>query len=336
MTRRLLVLLTLFLVPCIYGQSGSDSFSRTGSIKVHVTSGTGYACDVQANVSLLSSSGTPVAENVTDKDCDVYFANVAAGRYRVAVFGPGIENSQGERFDLDTRGRNDLEIAVKHAGTASKSGATTATQPLVAAVDLNIPEAARKEFDKASQFTAKENWQKSIEHLKKATAIYPQYAEAYNNLGVAYGGLGDRVKNLEALQKAISLNDHFAPAYVNWARIAIADHDFPHAETLLNKANAIDPTDSQTLVLLANVELLNQHYEQALATCRKAHAIPRGAHAVVHYVAARVFEHENRPAEAVAELQIFLSEEQSGPRAEAARKEMAALQTDRGTIEAVR
>ena len=336
MTRRLLVLLTSFLVPSVYGQSGSDSFSRTGSVKVHVTSGTGYACDLQANVSLLSSSGTPVGENVTDKDCEVYFANVAAGSYRVTVSGPGIESSQGETVDLDPRSRNELEVTVKHAGTASQGSTTAATQPLVAAVDLNIPEGARKEFDKASQFTAKENWPKSIEHLNKAVAIYLQYAEAYNNLGVAYGRLGDRAKNLEALQKAISLNDHFAPAYVNLARIAIADRDFPQAETLLNRANAIDPTDSQTLVLLANVELLNQHYEQALATCRKAHAIPRGAHAVVHYVAARVFEHENRPAEAVAELQIFLSEEQSGPRAEAARKEMAALQTDRGAIEAVR
>jgi hypothetical protein len=47
---------------------------------------------------------------------------------------------------------------------------------------------------------------------------------------------------------------------------------------------------------------------------------------VAHYVAARVFEYENRPADAVAELQIFLSEETPGPRADVARKEINALQ----------
>jgi tetratricopeptide (TPR) repeat protein len=206
----------------------------------------------------------------------------------------------------------------------------------VAAVDLNIPERARKEFDKAAQFEAKGNWQRAIERLNKAIAIYPQYAQAYNNLGVAYGHLGDRVRNIEALQKAISLNDHFAAAYLNLARVAIVDRDFPQAEVLLNKATAIDSTDAQILGALANMELLDHHYEQALATCRRAHSTARGEHAVVHYVAARIFEQENRPLDAVAELRVFLSEEQSGPRADAARKEMIALQQGSGVIEVSR
>jgi len=176
-----------------------------------------------------------------------------------------------------------------------------------------------------NQFAAKGNWQKALERVNKAIAICPHYAEAYNNLGVVYDHLGDRVRNREALQQAVNLNDHLAPAYVNLARIAIVDRDFPQAEALLNKATAIDPADPPTMVLLANAELLNQHYDQALAVCRKAHSIG-GTHALVHYVAARVFEHENRPAEALAELQVFLSEEPSGPRADEARNEMAELQ----------
>jgi tetratricopeptide (TPR) repeat protein len=334
--RRLLILPTLFVVPCLYAQSHLDSLNRTGSIRVQVTSSDGRACDFQASVLLMSISGARIAEESTNADCEVYFGNVAAGSYHVAVSGAGIEESDSGRFDFDSTGHQDVEVNIKHAGRVNQSGPTGPASPLVAAADLNIPESARKEFDKANQFVTKENWQRAIERLNKAITIYPQYAQAYNNLGVAYGHLGDRARNLEALQKAISLNDHFAEAHLNLARLAIVDRDFPQAEVLLNKATAIDPTDAQILSALANMELLNHHYEQALATCRRAHSTARGVHAVVHYVAARIFEQENRPLDAVAELRVFLSEEQSGPRADAARKEMITLQQGSGAIEVSR
>jgi len=332
MMRRVVVLLTSFLIPCMYAQSGSGSQDRTGSIRVRVTPGDARTCNIRATVSLVSTSGAHIAEDLTNSDCEVYFVNVAPGSYHVTVSGAGIENSDSGRFDLDSHRRQDLDINITHTKEADHGAAG----PLVAAVDLNIPEGARKEFEKANQFVAKGNWQKAIERLNKAIAIYPDYAEAYNNLGVVYGRLGDRTRNLEALQKAVSLNDHFAPAYLNLARMAIADRDLVQAEALLDKAVAIEPTNSQMLVLLANTELLNHHYDQALANCRKAHSGAQGPHAVAHYVAARVFEYENRPTDAVAELQTFLSEETPGPRADMARKEITALQQSSIATQAAR
>ncbi|HSZ00261.1 MAG TPA: tetratricopeptide repeat protein [Terriglobales bacterium] len=332
MMRRVVVLLTSFVMPCMYAQSGPGLQDRTGSIRVRVTPADARTCNIRATVSLVSTSGAHIAEDLTNSDCEVYFVNVAPRSYHVTVSAAGIENSDSGRFDLDSRRRQDLDINITH----TKEAVHGAAGPLVAAVDLNIPEGARKEFDKANQFVAKGNWQKAIERLNKAIAIYPDYAEAYNNLGVVYGRLGDRTRNLEALQKAVSLNDHFAPAYLNLARMAIADRDLVQAEALLDKAVAIEPTNSQMLVLLANTELLNHHYDQALANCRKAHSGAQGPHAVAHYVAARVFEYENRPTDAVAELQTFLSEETPGPRADVARKEMTALQQSSIATQAAR
>jgi tetratricopeptide (TPR) repeat protein len=331
MMRRAAFLLAWFAVPCIYAQSAVDTFNRPGNIKVRVTSKGAGTCDLRASVSLVSASGAHVGEDLTNGDCEVYFVNVAAGSYHVVVSGWGIETSDSGRFDLDSRSRQDLAVRVKYV-----SQATDMAHPLVAAVDLNIPASARKEFDKANQFLAQGNWQKAVERLNKAVAIYPRYAEAYNNLGVVYGRLGSRVQNLEALQKAVSLNDHFAPAYVNLARVAIADRDFAQAEALLTRATGIDPTDSQMLSLLAHVEFLNHHYDQALSDCRRAHSATRGEHAVVHYVAARIFEEEKRPSDALAELQTFLSEEQSGPRADAVRREIATLEQRPGVAEVAR
>jgi len=198
--------------------------------------------------------------------------------------------------------------------------------PLVAAVDLNIPRNAKKEFEKAGEFMAKHDWTQAIEKLQHTTAIYPGYAVAYNNMAVAYAHLGDPTREREALEKAISINDHLALAYLNLARMHISVDDFPRAEPLLRQASALDPGDAITLILLAYSELMDQHLDQAIATCRKAHALTR-PHAVAHRLAARALEKKNQIAEAVAELNLFLSEEQPGPRAESARQELAILQT---------
>jgi cytochrome c-type biogenesis protein CcmH/NrfG len=98
------------------------------------------------------------------------------------------------------------------------------------------------------------------------------------------------------------------------------------AENLLDKANSADPANAQMLTLLANVELLQQHYDQAIAACRKVHSLPGGSHAVVHYIAAHALEHENHFSDAVTEFQTFLKEEPTGERAEAVRKQLSSLQ----------
>ena len=64
MMRRVVVLLTSFLIPCMYAQSGSQD--RTGSVRVRVTPGDARACNIRATVSLVSTSGAHIAENLTN------------------------------------------------------------------------------------------------------------------------------------------------------------------------------------------------------------------------------------------------------------------------------
>jgi tetratricopeptide (TPR) repeat protein len=148
---------------------------------------------------------------------------------------------------------------------------------------------------------------------------------AYNNLGLIYARMGDRTREREALQKALSITDHFAPAYVNIGRMDVATGDFPNAQAALNKATAIDPTDAMTLVLLTYAEFMDRRLDDAIASSRRAHRL-QGPHAFVHQVAARAFEQKRDTANATAELRMFLQEEPSGPRADIARRELTAVQ----------
>lgn len=310
----------LLLVACAFAQL------RAGSLKVRITFLDGRPCNLQARVQLMgSASNGPVAEAYTNDAGMAEFNNIEIGNYHLVVSGQGIELTDSGMFEVDNRrGSQYLYVPVKRT-EQDGGGGDSHGKPTISASDLNIPRKAAHEFDRASELMAEHQWKKAITQLNRALAIYPRYVQAYNNLGVAYGRLGDRASERTALEKAVSLNDHFAPAYVNLARMAIVDRDFPAAEALLERATGIDPGDADALLLLANVELLDGHYDQAIANSRKVHLMGGASHALVHYIAARAFEHESRVSEAAMEFEAFLSEEPSGDRANAVRKELSSL-----------
>ena len=324
MGSRLLALLVIWLVPFSFGQIAGD---RTGNIRVRIVYENGRRCTIHAHLVLMAgASSDRITDAYTNDECMSGFDNLMVGNYHIVVSGDGIQDTDSGLFEVDNRKTSQVVYITVKSELEQKQTVPHGSGPTVAAVDLRIPKKASKEFDKASDLIAKENWAKAKEQLEKALLLYPNYAEAYNNLGVVYGHLGERDQERVALQRATRLNDHFAPAFVNLGKMAIVDRNFPDAETWLTKAATIDPENSQTLMLLANVELLNQHFGEAIANCHKVHSMQHGSQTLVHYIAARAFERENRPVEAIGELHTFLAEEPAGPRADAVRKEMAALE----------
>jgi len=192
---------------------------------------------------------------------------------------------------------------------------------LVTVSELSIPAKARKEFDRALESLRKQDIKQALEQLNKAVSIYPAFPGAYNNLGVVYARLGDAAGEREALQKAIELNDHFELAYLNWARMSLANSDFRDAEAALTKVFKLDAADPMATVLLAYSQFMQGHFEEAIATSGRAHTLEK-PHAFAHRIAARAFEKEQQWDRAVAELQMFLKEDRSGPLSASARREL--------------
>lgn len=276
----------------------------------------------------MGNAGTSnVGEAFTNDNGQAEFSRVVPGNYHVLVSGQDIEPADSGIFEVDNRKiTQSVDVTVRRVGESDIEMAKKGAQATVAAADLHIPGEARKEFEKAVAQMAKKKWTNAVAGFNRALVLYPNYAAAYNNLGVVYAKLGKREAERDALQKAVTLDDHLAPAYMNLGIMAIADRNFPAAENFLNKATASDPENPQTLVLLANAELLDKHYDEAISNCHKVHSMPHGSQTLVHYIAARALEHENRTADAVTEFQTFLREEPSGPRAQAVREELARIQ----------
>jgi Tfp pilus assembly protein PilF len=311
----------LFL--CVPHNAGAQL--STGDVHVYVTLPDDRPPQEQVKVGLIAA-GNQVAETFTNDHGQAQFLGIAIGTYHVQVRGEGIQDTESEAFEVDARKASQTVFVRVKPSSENRDAHRNSADPTVSAEDLKIPEKASREFDKANELMSKQQWQKAVDRLEKALALYPNYPQAYNNLGVAYARLGDSDKEREALEKAITANDHFAPALVNLGQMEMQQHQFAAAEHDFEKAISVGPADVRTLVLLAQAELLNAQFQEVIETAHKVHAMSHASYARVHYVAARACERLNRLPEAVSELKLFLQEEPSGPFTAAATQELAALE----------
>ncbi len=162
--------------------------------------------------------------------------------------------------------------------------------------------------------------------MEKAIAIYANYVDAYNNLGAAYRNLGDLLQARLAWEKAIELDGKSPHALLNLGRLSIGERRYSDAEDLLARASAVDFGNPQILMLLGQSQLLAGHFDQAIASEQKVHALPNHQkYALAHCIAARAYERQHRAPEAVVQLQTFLSEQPEGTLADVVRKELTGL-----------
>jgi len=305
---------------------GVDS-SQVGSLNVHAVYANGNPAGRQLRVRLMNgSSSTIISEAFTNEQGSAQFVSIPIGEYHVIVSGEGIQESDSGEFELDRRKiSQSIFVTVRPTGEGTAQRGEQG-QSSVSKAELAIPARAKKESDRAIKAINEQDWTKALQHFQRAIEIYPEYATVYNNLGAVYSHLNDLPHEREAFQKAIDVDSHFAPAYVNLARVCLQEQDPARAESLLEKANQAAAKNAETMTLLAQAQLLNKHYDAVIETSRNVHAIPHQNLAVIHYIAARAMERSNRPQDALVELQVFLTEEPEGARAQHVREEIALLQ----------
>ena len=267
-----------------------------GDLRVHVVSTTDRPLGQMMRVRLFSNSsgGSPLVEGYTDSAGEVMFNGVAPGMYHVLVSGQGYEDADSGDVEVDER-RLTQRLFVRVRPVAADDGEVVlgAKGSTVDVSMLNAPKKAVQELRKGNDLMKNQEWQKAVEHLQKAVAIDPEFAAAYNNLGVAYSRVGDRAHEREALDHSLRLNDHNAAALVNRAHLALRELDLAGA---------------------------------ALTSTRKVHMLPHRQYAIVHYFAARACEGTNHLQDAAAELRQFLQEEPHGQWSDGARKELGLLE----------
>ena len=197
---------------------------------------------------------------------------------------------------------------------------------VVSALDLDAPNGAIEDFNRARTLLKAQNSKEAIKQLQKAIAGYPKFVSAHVGLGLAYVDQEDPVKAKSEFETAAKLDDKFPGSFLHLGRLALSQNDFPAAESALEKAAALQPKDVNILSVLAYAQNGTHQYGHALETAQLVHTLDHKGMANVHYVAASAamslkdFEAMER------ELKLFLSEDPTNAFAPIARKNLAALE----------
>jgi len=320
----------VLVVVTAHAQTSANPRNHTlCTLRVDVSFAGGGRAPAGLQVELLAglANSSPAGAGLTNSSGSAEFPYLLPGDYRVAVSGEGIESAESEIFHIeDGRVFMSESVAVHRAGEANAAGAKGESGNVVKVSDLNVPKKAAEELARGDTEMRHNNWKKAAAHFTKATSLYPQYCSAYYNLSVAYSHLGRTDDERNALQKALSINDHFVPALVGLAHTEFAARKLSYARNLLDQALFLDQTNVDALALRVRVDFMQGQYEQTIVDARKVHSLPHQGYATVHYSAAAAYQRLNRIPEMIAELQTFLQEDPTSPSADSVRQTIAALE----------
>ena len=196
---------------------------------------------------------------------------------------------------------------------------------VISALDLEAPNNAVEEFNRASTLLKAQNSKEAMRHLQKAIADYPKFVSAHIGLGLAYVDQEDPGHAKSEFEEAAKLDAKFPGSFRHLGQLALSLNDFPTAELALEKAAALSPKDVGILSVLAYAQNGTQQYEQVLQTAQRVHALDHKGMANVHYVAAAAAMALKDFDTMEHELSFFLGEDPTNALAPVARQNLAAL-----------
>jgi tetratricopeptide (TPR) repeat protein len=108
--------------------------------------------------------------------------------------------------------------------------------------ELSIPRKARDHMDKGlALLYGKSDYQGSLKPFQDAIQAYPDYYEAYAQMGVAYMKLADTANSEKAFQRSAQVShERYQDAYLGLAELSLDGQRFADAETFARKAVDID------------------------------------------------------------------------------------------------
>ena len=319
----------LFGVAALAQRRGASSQTQT-EIQVRVSYEDERPVEQQLQVDLLNDQGIPLLQTVSDSEGRATFHISGGGVFRARVSGIGIETTLSDAMVVDPNDRMAMtwvHIPRKTEATNTTSGSAAMTT----ANDLKVPNDARKSFTKGLDAFRHQDYQKAADLFEKAIASYPQYDAAYDNLGVAFMRLKQTDKAREAFEHAVLLNDKNADADRNYARLLMADKEYPKAVDALKKSLMVDPQSASALSMLSIAQFQTHDFDGALQSALKVHDVPHEGYAIAHFVAGRAYEVKGEYPQATAQYETYLKEDPKGAQVQQVQNALARMTASGGT-----
>jgi len=218
-----------------------------------------------ARVELYALTAGAVATSFTNSNGGFGFDDVPPGAYYLVVEAAGYDALR-EELNFGSRPPVGIELALHPVGELDRlpAGDTISTR------ELSIPRRAREAMDRGmSLLHGKSDYRGSLSHFQRAIREYPQYYEAYAQMGVAYMHLGDAAQSEQMLRTSIEMSERqYADAFALLAAMYSAQKRYAEAEPVAREAVTLDPRSWQ-----AHYELACALHGMDLGTAAEASAL---------------------------------------------------------------
>jgi len=273
---------------------------------------------------LRSVNGAVVATAFTTTNGTFHFETVSPGDYNLVADQAGYQ-TQSQPIEVNDSSVFGLQIELDKANdsdTPLLGGPST-----VSVRELSIPRKAHEDMRQGMALLyGKSDYPGSLKSFEKAIQEYPDYYEAYLQLGVAYMKLPDAANAEKAFRKSIEVShEKYADAYFGLGELLLNTKRFTDAESNARKSVEVDPNRWQGHAQLARALVELQRTAEAEPSAVTAAKL-RPDNPTLYLVLANIhIQLQNNPA-LLDDLAHYLKLAPDGPFAEQARRERDEIQ----------
>jgi Flp pilus assembly protein TadD len=303
------------LAPCLVRAQRTPTGGRAtgGIIDVQVRNVNGTPGPRGLHIRLEAAEGGPVddQETIDGGKCQfklstsgVYFVRLTERQYKPV----------SERVELISTSRGYVTIELKPVDGETPQGSNSSPlnlDPNVSVASLNVPEPARKEYDKGEEALHSKHPDEGVKHFQKAVKLYENYPQAYRLLGEAYLEQQDWQNAESALKKSIELEPRVAATYVDLGAVENQQHNYSAAEETLKKGLTLSPDAASGKYELAKTYWSMGRWHDAIPLAQEAVAAQpnlSGARVLL----GNLFLKERNAAAALREYEEYLRLEPNG------------------------
>jgi hypothetical protein len=301
-----------------------------GTRQASTLSVSGFVRDAQDHTSiegvlveLRALAGATVARAFTTNG-SFRFDNIGSGVYNLVVEQIGYE-AASQQVNVLGGPVNGVLVELRRVRDAvngvSKGPSTVSKR------ELSIPRNAHSSMEKGMVLLQeKSDYQGSVKQFERAVHEYPDYYEAYAQMGVAYLHLGNAASSEQALRKSMELSqEHYVDALFWLATLLSNGERFSDAEPLARKAVELDPNSWQANSELARALLGLNRAAEAEKSALVAVKL-RSDHPLLYLLLANIHGQLQNDAALLDDLNNYLKLAPAGPFAEQARQQRTQVQ----------
>jgi len=196
----------------------------------------------------------------------------------------------------------------------------------ISVTSLQVPENARKEFDKGQKDERSNHLAPAQQHMEKAVAIYDKYAAAWNELGKIDAANRDLEKARQCFEKAIAVDTQYIPPYVSLAALELQTSQYDNAAETAGKILGLDPTIGFASFIQAAADFKLNRLDEAEKSAKDAENEPHQAIPQVHVLLAQIFVQKQDYVNAATQLKAYLKEAPHGQFADEAKKNLEEME----------